>query len=135
VAAVVTRKTGGLDSPLTTMSYSAFTGLALLSLALPFGFAMPSGRELLLALGVGVFSTIGHGFIVLAYRQARASVVAPFSYVQLIASGLLSYLAFQAVPDRWTLVGAAVIAVSGLYIAHRERVRAREARTETARAR
>jgi hypothetical protein len=29
------------------------------------------------------------------------------------------------VPDGWTLLGASVIAASGLYMAHRERVRAR----------
>ncbi len=124
-AAVVTRKTGGLDGAATTMGYSALTGLVVLTLLLPFGFEVPTGRELLLGLGVGILSTIGHGFIVLAYRHALASVVAPFSYVQLIGAGILSYLAFGAVPDRWTLAGAAVIALSGLYIAHRERVRAR----------
>jgi drug/metabolite transporter (DMT)-like permease len=44
----------------------------------------------------------------------------------LLSSALLGFLAFGAVPDGWTLVGAGVIAASGLYTAHRERVRARE---------
>jgi drug/metabolite transporter (DMT)-like permease len=58
---------------------------------------------------------------VLAFQQARASVLATFSYSQLIWSGLLGFLIFGSVPDGWTLIGAAVIIASGLYTAHRER--------------
>ena len=54
-----------------------------------------------------------------------ASVLAPFSYTQLLTSGLLGVAVFGHVPDGGTLLGAAVIAASGLYMAHRERVRAR----------
>ena len=61
-----------------------------------------------------------------AYRQAAASVLAPFSYVQLLFSTTLGWLIFAAVPDWGTLLGAAVIIGSGLYTVHRERVRARE---------
>ncbi len=71
-------------------------------------------------------SSVGQYLVILAYRRAAASVLAPFSYVQLLSSMLLGYLAFRAVPDRVTLLGAAVIILSGLYTAHRERVRARE---------
>jgi drug/metabolite transporter (DMT)-like permease len=88
---------------------------------------MPSWPEIGLGLCIGVLSTIGHGFVVLAYRYATASAVAPFAYVQLIWSGVLGYLAFGSVPDRWTVVGASIIALSGLYTAYRERVRQRMA--------
>ena len=33
-------------------------------------------------------------------------------------------LVFGALPDSWTMAGAAIIAASGLYTAYRERVRA-----------
>jgi drug/metabolite transporter (DMT)-like permease len=36
------------------------------------------------------------------------------------------FLVFGSVPDGWTLLGASVIVASGLYTAHRERVRARQ---------
>ena len=38
----------------------------------------------------------------------------------------LGLLVFGAMPDGWTLAGAGIIAASGLYTAHRERVRARQ---------
>ena len=61
--------------------------------------------------------------MVLAFRYADASVLAPFSYTQLLWVSILGFLVFGEVPDAWTIVGAAVIVGSGLYTAHRERVR------------
>jgi drug/metabolite transporter (DMT)-like permease len=125
-AAISTRKMSGVDRPITTLAYSAFIGLLVLSLLLPFNWVMPSSRELVLGAALGLLSTAGHGLVVLAFRHGAASVLAPFSYVQLVGSGVLAYLMFGAVPEPWTCVGGAVIAASGLYTAHRERVRARE---------
>jgi hypothetical protein len=60
---------------------------------------------------------------VLAYRYGDASVLAPFSYSQLLWVSILGFFIFGEVPSIWTVVGAAFIVASGLYIAHRERVR------------
>jgi len=77
-------------------------------------------------LALGLCSSLGQYLVILAYRRAAASTLAPFSYVQLLFSTVLGFAVFGAVPDRATLLGAAVIILSGLYTAHRERVRARE---------
>lgn len=126
LAVVVTRKMAGADRPATTLFWSAAVGFAVLSALLPFGFVVPSAVQVGLGLLLGLISSAGQWLIVLAYRHAAASVLAPFSYFQLVSSALLGFLAFGAVPDRWALVGAGVIAASGLYTAHRERVRAKE---------
>jgi drug/metabolite transporter (DMT)-like permease len=128
-AVIVTRKMSGADHPTTTLTYSALLGFAVLTVLLPFNWVVPGWREIGLGIALGILSTIGHGLIVLAYRHASASVIAPFSYFQLIGSGALAYLVFGSVPDRWTFVGAGIIAASGLYTAHRERVRAHDRRT------
>jgi drug/metabolite transporter (DMT)-like permease len=61
--------------------------------------------------------------VVLAFRYADASVLAPFSYTQLLWASIFGFLLFGEVPDVWTVVGAVIIVSSGLYTAHRERVR------------
>ena len=91
-----------------------------------FGGSGVIATEIGLGLCMGVLFAIGHWFIVLAYRHGNASLIAPFSYVQLIWAGSLGYLVFGSVPDAWTVTGAGIIALSGLYTAYRERVRAME---------
>jgi drug/metabolite transporter (DMT)-like permease len=125
-AAVVTRKMSGSDHALTTLSYSAVVGFLVLSALLPFDWVTPGRAEIALGLGIGVLSTVAHWFVILAYRHGDASVLAPFSYTQLIAAGVLGYLVFGALPDGWTILGAGIIAASGLYTAYRARIRARE---------
>jgi len=127
-AAVVTRRMSGQDHPLTTLAYSAIVGFIVLSAALPFTWVAPRWQEVLLGLAVGVLSTAGHWLVILAYRHANASAIAPFSYVQLLWATGLGYLAFGSLPDAWTALGAGIIAASGLYTAYRERVRAMERR-------
>jgi drug/metabolite transporter (DMT)-like permease len=122
-AAIATRMMSGTDRPMTTLAYSAAVGLAVLTILVPFYWVTPSWWELALALAMGSLSTAGHGMVVVAYRHATASMVAPFSYVQLIWSGALGFVIFGAMPDRYTITGAIIIAASGLYTAYRERVR------------
>jgi drug/metabolite transporter (DMT)-like permease len=123
VAAVVTRRMAGVDPPETTLVWTAGVGFLLLTGLLPFGIVLPTGDQLALGLLIGLVSSAAQWLVVLAYRAAPASTLAPFSYAQLITSGLLGLAVFGAVPDGWTLVGAAIIAASGLYTAHRERLR------------
>ncbi len=126
LAAVITRRMAGVDPPATTLLWTAGIGFLLLSAVLPFGAVAPSAGQLGLGLLIGLVSSAAQWVVVLAYRAAPASVLAPFSYAQLITSTALGALLFGALPDRWTAMGAAVIIASGLYTAHRERVRARE---------
>ncbi|WP_083897224.1 DMT family transporter [Azospirillum sp. B506] len=121
---VATRKMTAQENPLTTMVWSALTGLIVLTALLPLHAAMPTPWEMLLGAFIGLVYTAAQWLLILAYRQGEASVLAPFTYVQLIWSTALGYLVFGAVPDQWTFVGTGVIIASGLYTAHRERMRA-----------
>ena len=126
---IATRRIGGFDGPATTMIYSAITGLAVASGFLPFAFVPPGPREVALAGLMAAAATAGQFLLVNGYRFAAASVLAPLSYTQLIWSGLLGWLVFGGLVDRWTVLGAAVIIGSGVYTARRERaVRAAPAR-------
>jgi drug/metabolite transporter (DMT)-like permease len=122
-ALVLTRKISGADRTVTTMAYSAIVGFLVLSVFVPFSWVTPAWPQILLGVGIGVSSTFGHWIVVLAYRYADASVLAPVTYVQLIWVALLGFFVFGEIPDAWTFSGAGVIISSGLYTAHRERVR------------
>ncbi|MGB7223502.1 MAG: DMT family transporter [Bradyrhizobium sp.] len=120
---ILTRKMSGQERTVVTMTYSSIVGFAVLCALVPVVWVTPTWHDILLGLIIGVASTAGQWIVVLAFRYADASVLAPFSYIQLLWVTLLGFVIFGEVPDVWTVVGAAFIVASGLYTAHRERVR------------
>lgn len=123
---IVTRLMSGTENPIATITYSTVFGAIVSSLLLPAHWVEPSWTIALVGFFIGVVSTAGHWLVIVAFRYAAASLLAPFSYIQLFWAALFGFLLFAALPDLWTWVGAAVIAGSGLYTAHRERIRARQ---------
>jgi drug/metabolite transporter (DMT)-like permease len=123
IAMLVTRKLARIDRPGVTLLWTAVTGLLLLLIALPFYLAPMTWKLAALSVAVGVIASSAQWLAVLAYRRARASVLAPLTYAQLIWSSALGLIVFGTVPDRWVLVGAAIIAASGLYVVQLERMR------------
>jgi drug/metabolite transporter (DMT)-like permease len=120
---IMTRLMSGRDPAITTMTYSSMVGVSIVTLLVPFVWVAPSWHDVLLGLFIGVASTLGQWIVVLAFRYADASVLAPFQYTQLLWVSILGFLVFGELPDIWTVVGAVFIVASGLYTAHRERVR------------
>jgi drug/metabolite transporter (DMT)-like permease len=120
---ILTRKMSGQERTVVTMTYSSIVGFAVLCALVPFVWVTPTWHDILFGLIIGVASTAGQWIVVLAFRYADASVLAPFSYIQLLWVTLLGFLIFGEVPDVWTVVGAGFIVASGLYTAHRERIR------------
>jgi drug/metabolite transporter (DMT)-like permease len=120
---IMTRMMSGTERAITTMTYSSIAGLCILSALVPFVWVTPTWHDIAFGILIGVASTAGQWIVVLAFRYADASVLAPFSYTQLLWVSVLGYLIFGEVPDAYTITGAAFIVASGLYTAHRERVR------------
>jgi drug/metabolite transporter (DMT)-like permease len=120
---IMTRMMSGRERTVTTMTWSSVAGLCILSALVPLVWVAPSWHDVLFGILIGVASTAGQWIVVLAFRYADASVLAPFSYTQLLWVSLLGFLIFGEVPDVWTVCGAAIIVASGLYTAHREHIR------------
>jgi drug/metabolite transporter (DMT)-like permease len=72
------------------------------------------------------FVAVGNVMIVAAYRRADFSVIAPFRYSIVVFSLVVGFFVFGERPDALALTGAAMIAASGLYTVHRERIRSKE---------
>jgi drug/metabolite transporter (DMT)-like permease len=120
---IMTRMMSGRERAVTTMTWSSLVGLCILSAMVPLVWVAPSWHDVLFGILIGVASSAGQWIVVLAFRYADASVLAPFSYTQLLWVSMLGFLIFGEVPDVWTVTGAAIIVASGLYTAHREHIR------------
>ncbi|MGQ3015978.1 DMT family transporter [Phenylobacterium sp.] len=100
----------------------ALAGLA----SLPFGWIMPDPGTFALLVVMGLLGGVGQLLLTEAIRVAPVAVVAPFDYTQLVWASLFAFLVWEELPRALTLVGAGVVAASGLYILYRETRRRRE---------
>jgi drug/metabolite transporter (DMT)-like permease len=78
--------------------------------------AMPSPRHALYLLAAGLFVTIGHYAIFLAYRLGAPGAVAPFFYSFAIWAVVAGVIVFDELPNPIALLGIAAIVASGLGI-------------------
>ena len=141
VNAILTRQLRTTDSSATMAYYSSIVyliaALILLPLALWIGEipnAHPSIAFLLRAWhtptlldwgimsGLGLVWAGGMYFNARAYSTAKASVVAPFEYVNLPINVLWDVLIWQIFPGWLTWAGAFLTIFSGIYVLYRERV-------------
>ena len=125
---LLTRYMAGFDPPFVTLFYSVFVGAAFGAPLAYMDWVMPPDAFAWLQLSIlGIFGGFGHYLFIHAYSLAPASSVAPFLYVQILSMVALGYLVFSDVPDIYTMLGASIIAGSGIYLIHRERAHARRA--------
>ncbi len=123
---LLTRRMAGRDSAATQQFYVGICATVVLApLALP-GWTWPSDPATWVAFfTVGLFGFIGHQLSTVALGYAPASVLAPFSYIQILFMAASSWLIFGQPPDIWLYLGAPIVIASGLYIWLRERRLAR----------
>lgn len=73
------------------------------------------------ALLASMFNAVGYYSITAAMRSGDVSYVTPFRYTRLIFALVLAVLFFHERPDALTLIGAAIVIGSGLFVMWRER--------------
>lgn len=77
-------------------------------------------QDYLLLCGLSVSGFLGQLAITKAFSSGEASVVAPFEYTALAWGVGIDWLLWNALPDRYTLLGAAIIIGSGIYLVRHE---------------
>lgn len=120
---LVTRKVGPNEDVWTSLFYTGLVGTAVLSCLVPMFWNTPDLVSLLLMAEIAVVGTAGQLFLIRAFSEGEAAMIAPYGYVGLIFATIWGALFFAEWPDVWTVCGALVIAGSGIYVWHRESYR------------
>jgi drug/metabolite transporter (DMT)-like permease len=119
---IATRYLASFDPAAVTQTYTPLAGLIILAPPALAVWHWPADiLQWTLLASLGFWGGLGHWFLILAHRGAPASVLAPFIYLGLIWMSALGFLIFGDVPTLWTLSGAVVVILSGLYLLARER--------------
>ncbi|WP_374427125.1 DMT family transporter [Tabrizicola sp.] len=118
---VMTRAMAGVANAMVLNFQTSAIGAALMSLALPFLWVTPDAVQWGMLAALGVIATLGHVLITKAYEHAEASLLAPLAFTEIIMATVLGYAFFGDLPDRWTVLGVAILVASAVYISVRER--------------
>lgn len=122
---ISTRALSDTDRPVTTVFYTSLPGVVIMSFVVLFFWRTPEWMAAMLMCMTGVLSGFAHYAIIRAFQEAPASVITPFGYTSLLWAIILGFFVFAELPTMSTLLGAAIIVGSGIYIARIERGRRR----------
>ena len=117
---IMTRSLVRTENALSMLFYNAVVGTVVASAVVVFSWVTPTLEQLAFMALIGAVGGGSHLLVIHAYRNAPASLLAPFQYLQMVWATAWGYLLFSHFPDNWTLAGAGVIVSSGLYVWFRE---------------
>ena len=81
-------------------------------------WTLPSLEDMIILLGIGVFSGFGTYFVSQAYRISKVGTIAPFEYIAIPLSIFWSINVFGYRPDFMSWMGILLITLSGLYVVY-----------------
>ncbi len=117
---IVTRALARTESSIAILFWS---NLAVVAVAVAVtsvqGWQAMTGTAVALLLLNGVLNAGAHFLLIEALRLGEASLVSPFRYSGLIWATILGLVIWGDFPDSWTLAGAVLLVVGGIYIIER----------------
>jgi len=121
LAQVFVRKLVQTERTPAIVFYFSLTATVLSLATIPFGWVMPTLTEGLILTAAGLLGGVGQILLTSSYREADASLVAPFDYASMIFALLIGYFVFAEVPTWTMLAGATIVIAAGVLIIWRER--------------
>lgn len=118
---LITRRIAGTETTVAVLAVTTtVVVLAGLSTALFTDWVRPQPADIGVFAFSGALIAVAHTLMIEAFRRGEATLVAPFKYSSLLWATLIGYLIFGELPDRWTIVGAMIIVLAGIYVFRRE---------------
>ena len=105
----------GQVNPMTVIfHFSLFSTIAAGLLMIP-SFVVPTPRDLMMLILIGIFGAGGQVGLTYAYQKAPAAEVSIYDYSGIIFSAILGYVLLDESLSLSTIVGAALITAGGLW--------------------
>ena len=113
---VVTKKVSEHDTTETSLFYTSIIGIFIMSLLASNFWSPVSSSSYILFLIVGIFFSLGIYLQIIALSMARASIIQPFHYTLIFWAIIFGYIFYNDIPDLFTIVGAVIITLSGIFV-------------------
>jgi drug/metabolite transporter (DMT)-like permease len=122
ISAIASRILSRTDSSESMMFWYLII-MALGGIAMSYRQWVPvRSEDILVLVGLALSGFFGQLAITEAFSRGKASVVAPFEYSALAWGVAIDWLLWHTLPDGYTLLGAAIIIGSGIYLVRHEAV-------------
>jgi drug/metabolite transporter (DMT)-like permease len=119
-AILLVRKLSATETTASIAFYSNLVAVLLMALLFSPTFVVPALFDLALMAASGLVGGSALLVLIAAYRRTPAALVAPFQYTQMIWAIVLGALFFDDLPELAMLLGASIVAASGLFVLYRE---------------
>ena len=113
---VVTKKVSEHDTTETSLFYTSIIGIFIMSLLASNFWNPVSSSSYILFFIIGIFFSLGVYLQIIALSMARASIIQPFHYSLIFWAIILGYFFYNDIPDLFTIVGAVIITLSGIFV-------------------
>lgn len=115
ISVLCTRKLTVHDGVNTTLVYSGILGFAIVTVVALPQIVIPPIEGAIAAVAMATVWSAAQWLSVHAYHQGPVSLLAPFSYSQLLWSTLIGLLVFRHLPDGASLLGIGIILGCGVF--------------------
>ena len=113
---IVTKKVSEHDTTETSLFYTSIIGIFIMSLLASNFWNPVSSSSYILFFIIGIFFSLGVYLQIIALSMARASIIQPFHYTLIFWAIILGYIFYYDIPDLFTIVGAVIITLSGIFV-------------------
>ena len=108
------------ESTAAIVGYNQIGMAAVTGAFMPFQWVTPTPMDAALFVALGLLAGFGQLALTKACRLAPVSVLAPLDYTSMLWAVLLGFLIWRELPDAFVIVGAVIVAASGICIVRRE---------------
>jgi S-adenosylmethionine uptake transporter len=117
---IINKKFVAKESMLSMLFYSALVTTTLSLYPVSHVWQTPTSNEVVWLLLLGAGSNLILYCLLKAFSATAASSLAPYRYLELLLSILMGYLVFGDMPRIATIIGAAIVIPSTLFVAHQQ---------------
>jgi drug/metabolite transporter (DMT)-like permease len=117
LALTVVARLKSTESTITILFYFSLLGIITM---IPLGFTIPSQRDLMFLLGVGVSGFLGSALLAYSFEHGKVSALAPLAYTTVVFSGIFDWLIWHHIPDLLTFLGMILVIGGSILSIHFE---------------
>ena len=116
---LMTRRLARSDTSISVLFWASALMVAVTLFTIPLGWQPLTLSASIWLIVNGLLNAGAHFLMIEALRLGAAGLVSPFRYTAILWATVAGFLVWQEVPDAMTMIGAAMLVVSGVLIVRR----------------